>query len=54
MFEEGTLGTAPGGGSINTYKELCALATDMGQPDLVYKVPVHAATSYLPSMYLFG
>ena len=33
--------TAPlhctGGGSLTTYKELCALATDLGQPDLVYR-----------------
>lgn len=26
-----------GGGSISTYKELCSLATDMGQPDLIYR-----------------
>ena len=25
------------GGNLSTYKELCSLATDMGQPDLVYK-----------------
>ena len=25
------------GGNLSTYKELCGLATDMGQPDLVYK-----------------
>ena len=31
------MGEAPGGGSLSTYKELCALATDMGQPDLVYR-----------------
>ena len=37
MFEEGSLGEAPGGGSISTYRELCSLATDMGQPDLVYR-----------------
>lgn len=37
MFEEGSMGEAPGGGSLSTYKELCALATDMGQPDLVYR-----------------
>lgn len=27
----------PSGGSLTTYKELCALATDLGQPDLLYK-----------------
>lgn len=37
MFEEGALGEAPGGGSLATYRELCALATDMGQPDLLTK-----------------
>jgi proteasome component ECM29 len=37
VFEEGTIGEAPGGGSLSTYKELCALATDLGQPDLVYR-----------------
>lgn len=37
MLEEGSLGTAPGGGSLSTYQELCSLATDLGQPDLVYR-----------------
>ncbi|GIL84022.1 hypothetical protein Vretifemale_12732, partial [Volvox reticuliferus] len=53
VFEEGALGNAPGGGAgsgsgagggssgssggLSTYKELCALATDLGQPDLIYK-----------------
>ena len=37
VFEEGQLGEAPGGGSLSTYRELCALATEMGQPDLLYK-----------------
>ena len=37
VFEEGQLGEAPGGGSLTTYKELSALATEMGQPDLLYK-----------------
>lgn len=37
VFDKGALGKAPGGGSISTYKELCSLATDMGQPDLIYK-----------------
>ena len=35
--EEGELGKAPSGGNISTYKELCSLATDLNQPDLVYK-----------------
>lgn len=46
VFEEGALGTAPAGGAsrdsgegsnLSTYKELCSLATDLGQPDLIYK-----------------
>ncbi|MCO5551056.1 hypothetical protein L7F22_004553 [Adiantum nelumboides] len=37
VFEEGTLGDKPGGGNITTYKELCSLANEMGQPDLIYK-----------------
>ncbi|XP_014680930.1 PREDICTED: proteasome-associated protein ECM29 homolog [Priapulus caudatus] len=38
IFEPGTLGKAPGGsGSLTTYKELCSLASDLNQPDLVYK-----------------
>jgi hypothetical protein len=38
VFQEGELGKNPmSGGNLSTYKELCSLATDMGQPDLVYK-----------------
>ncbi|TKR75830.1 hypothetical protein L596_017067 [Steinernema carpocapsae] len=37
LFEEGQLGGDKTGGSISTYKEICSLATDMNQPDLVYK-----------------
>ncbi|MEW5319235.1 MAG: hypothetical protein WDW38_010400 [Sanguina aurantia] len=37
VFEEGAIGSVPGGGGMSTYKELCALATDLGQPDLIYK-----------------
>ena len=37
VFQEGELGKIPDGGNLSTYKELCSLATDMGQPDLVYK-----------------
>lgn len=37
LFEEGQLGSTPEGGSITTYKELCSLATEMNQPDLIYK-----------------
>lgn len=34
VFEAGQLGAAPGGGGLTTYKELCSLATELGQPDL--------------------
>ncbi|CAH2075093.1 unnamed protein product, partial [Iphiclides podalirius] len=37
IFEEGQLGKAPTGGNLSTYKELCALASDLNQPDLLYK-----------------
>ncbi len=37
IFGEGEMGKAPSGGNITTYKELCSLATDLNQPDLVYK-----------------
>ncbi len=35
----GAAGSGGGGsgGGLSTYKELCALATDLGQPDLIYK-----------------
>jgi len=40
VFQEGEMAKVPtsaGGGNLSTYKELCSLASDMGQPDLVYK-----------------
>eukprot|EP00899_Mesostigma_viride_P010697 jgi/Mesvir1/19629/Mv09917-RA.4 len=37
VFQAGALGSAPGGGSLSTYKELCSLANEMGQPDMLYK-----------------
>ncbi|XP_070562742.1 proteasome adapter and scaffold protein ECM29-like isoform X2 [Ptychodera flava] len=37
VFQEGSLGQSPTGGSLSTYKELCSLASDLNQPDLVYK-----------------
>uniref|UniRef100_A0A8D8X2I5 Proteasome-associated protein ECM29 homolog n=1 Tax=Cacopsylla melanoneura TaxID=428564 RepID=A0A8D8X2I5_9HEMI len=36
IFEEGLI-TTPSGGNLSTYKELCALASETNQPDLVYK-----------------
>ncbi|XP_047327429.1 proteasome adapter and scaffold protein ECM29 isoform X3 [Impatiens glandulifera] len=37
VFAEGTLGESKSGGKLGTYKELCNLANEMGQPDLIYK-----------------
>ncbi|GAB4835308.1 hypothetical protein Ancab_000217 [Ancistrocladus abbreviatus] len=37
VFQEGTIGQSPAGGKLSTYKELCNLANEMGQPDLIYK-----------------
>uniref|UniRef100_A0A1I7XTF6 MMS19 nucleotide excision repair protein n=1 Tax=Heterorhabditis bacteriophora TaxID=37862 RepID=A0A1I7XTF6_HETBA len=37
VFEEGQLGKSPDGDNLTTYKELCSLATDLNQPDLIYK-----------------
>ncbi|XP_066988430.1 proteasome adapter and scaffold protein ECM29 [Macrobrachium rosenbergii] len=37
IFQEGELGKAPSGGQLSTYRELCSLATDLNQPDLIYK-----------------
>ncbi|KAI7869867.1 proteasome stabiliser-domain-containing protein [Spinellus fusiger] len=37
LFDEGSLGTTPEGSSIITYKELCSLASELNQPDLIYK-----------------
>ncbi|XP_058078401.1 uncharacterized protein LOC131226734 [Magnolia sinica] len=37
VFQEGTIGEGLGGGKLSTYKELCNLANEMGQPDLIYK-----------------
>ncbi|KAF5778932.1 putative armadillo-like helical, proteasome component Ecm29 [Helianthus annuus] len=37
VFQEGSIGGTLSGGKLSTYKELCSLANEMGQPDLVYK-----------------
>lgn len=39
IFEPGSIGSLPGNsqGKLSTYKEICSLATDLGQPDLVYQ-----------------
>ncbi|XP_043224262.1 proteasome adapter and scaffold protein ECM29-like [Amphibalanus amphitrite] len=37
LFAQGELGKDPSGGQLSTYKELCSLASDLNQPDLIYK-----------------
>ncbi|XP_064414526.1 proteasome adapter and scaffold protein ECM29 [Latimeria chalumnae] len=37
VFQSGSLGTTPDGQGLSTYKELCALASELNQPDLIYK-----------------
>ncbi|CAB3403478.1 unnamed protein product [Caenorhabditis bovis] len=37
VFAPGQLGTSPNGDNLTTYKEICSMATDMNQPDLIYK-----------------
>ncbi|XP_015244046.1 PREDICTED: proteasome-associated protein ECM29 homolog [Cyprinodon variegatus] len=37
VFQGESLGKTPDGQSLSTYKELCSLASDLNQPDLVYK-----------------
>ncbi|XP_062509489.1 proteasome adapter and scaffold protein ECM29-like [Corticium candelabrum] len=37
LFGEGEIGRASEGSGLSTYKELCSLATDLNQPDLIYK-----------------
>ncbi|KAK7476082.1 hypothetical protein BaRGS_00032709 [Batillaria attramentaria] len=37
LFEGDALGKTPDGGGLSTYKELCAIANDLNQPDLIYK-----------------
>lgn len=36
LFEEGQLGKTPSGGNISTYREICSLATELQNPELVY------------------
>lgn len=37
VFQEGAIGESLSGGKLSTYKELCSMANEMGQPDLIYK-----------------
>lgn len=36
LFEEGVLGKTPTGANLSTYKELCSLASDLNQPEILY------------------
>ncbi|KAK1280870.1 hypothetical protein QJS04_geneDACA015003 [Acorus gramineus] len=38
VFQAGSIGESLSGGKLSTYKELCGLANEMGQPDLIYKL----------------
>eukprot|EP00051_Salpingoeca_urceolata_P011781 m.146336 g.146336 ORF g.146336 m.146336 type:complete len:1908 (-) comp17250_c0_seq1:152-5875(-) len=37
VFADGALGQTKDGSKLTTYKELCSLANDLNQPDLIYK-----------------
>ncbi|KAI9332879.1 proteasome stabiliser-domain-containing protein [Zopfochytrium polystomum] len=37
LFQEGALGSTPDGSSLTTYQSILSLASDLNQPDLVYK-----------------
>jgi proteasome component ECM29 len=37
VFEEGAMGATKDGKGLSTYQELCSLANEMGQPDLIYR-----------------
>ena len=37
VFEPGALGDSSNQSGLSTYREICQLATDLGQPDLIYK-----------------
>ncbi|XP_069812868.1 proteasome adapter and scaffold protein ECM29-like, partial [Dendropsophus ebraccatus] len=37
VFQGSSIGKTPEGQGLSTYKELCALASDLSQPDLIYK-----------------
>lgn len=57
VFEEGQLGETPGGTGLTTYRELCALATELGQPDLLYRfmdLANHASTMHSSRGAAFG
>ena len=37
IFKQEQIGKTPDGANITTYKELCSLASDLNQPDLIYR-----------------
>ena len=37
IFKQEQMGKTPDGSNITTYKELCSLASDLNQPDLIYR-----------------
>jgi proteasome component ECM29 len=37
IFKQDQIGKTPDGSNITTYKELCSLAADLNQPDLIYR-----------------
>lgn len=37
VFEKGSIGKTPEGSGLSTYKELCSIASELNQPDLIYK-----------------
>ena len=37
LFDDKEMGRTPTGENLSTYRELCSLASDLNQPDLVYK-----------------
>ncbi|TPX39274.1 hypothetical protein SeLEV6574_g07344 [Synchytrium endobioticum] len=47
LFEAGSLGAAPDGSNLSTYQSILSLASDMNQPELVYKFMSLASHSAL-------
>ena len=41
----GKLPTSMGGGNLTTYKELCSLASDMNQPEMIYQVIINISSN---------
>ncbi|VDK69522.1 unnamed protein product [Onchocerca ochengi] len=47
LFAKDELGTTPTGENLTTYQELCNLATDLNQPDLIYNTIMQQAESLM-------